>query len=256
MSLYDEFRRALENGVPVALATILTGPEGVGSKLLVHANGSAEGRLGPPELACRAAGDAMRLLKEEKPETITYELPDGIYDVFIDVYPVLAHMIIVGATHTAIPLSSFAKRLGYEVTVTDARGAFAVPERFPDADRVLKGWPQDVLPGLRIDNSTFVVLLSHDPKFDQPTLEHVLKTNVRYVGAIGSRRTQQQRMERLRDQGFSDGQLSRIYGPIGLDIGGRTAEETALAIMAEVTAVRHGRDGGFMRRKLAERVPV
>jgi xanthine dehydrogenase accessory factor len=250
MSLYDTFRRYLEDEVPVALATVVSGPDDVGARMLVQADGSAEGRLGTPELACRVAGDAMRLLHEERPETVSYELPEGTYEVFIDVYPVLPQLIIIGATHTAIPLSSFAKALGFRVIVTDARGAFAVPGRFPDADRVIKGWPQDVLPTLRLDESTYLVLLSHDPKFDEPTLQHVLPTNVRYIGAIGSRRTQQQRFERLRAQGFSEEQLSRIYGPVGLDIGGRTAEETALAILAEVTAVRHGRPGGFMRDKL------
>jgi xanthine dehydrogenase accessory factor len=196
----------------------------------------------------------MRLLREERPETVSYELPEGAYQVFIDIFPVLPQLIIVGATHTAIPLSSFAKALGYRVIVTDARGAFAVPERFPDADRVIKGWPQDVLPTLRLDESTYMVLLSHDAKFDQPTLQYVLPTRVRYIGAIGSRRTQQQRFERLRAEGFSEEQLSRIYGPVGLDLGGRSVEETALAILAEVTAVRYGREGGFMRKRLLTEV--
>jgi xanthine dehydrogenase accessory factor len=148
--------------------------------------------------------------------------------------------------------------LGYRVIVTDARGAFAVPERYPDADRVIKGWPQDVLPTLRMDDATYVVLLSHDPKFDEPTLHHVLSTGVSYVGAIGSRKTQQERFERLRAEGYTDAQLSRVHGPVGLDLGGRSAEETALAIMAEITAVRHGRSGGFMshRPSTANRQPA
>jgi xanthine dehydrogenase accessory factor len=142
------------------------------------------------------------------------------------------------------------------VIITDARAAFAAPERFPDADRVIKGWPQEVLPTLRLDSSTYVVLLSHDPKFDEPTLEHVLPSDVRYIGAIGSRKTQQQRSDRLREAGFGEDQLERIYGPVGLDIGARSVEETALAILAEVTAVRYGRDGGFMRRRMREPASV
>lgn len=249
MSLYDIFRQRLENEIPIAVATVIAGPDGTGSKILVEQDGSAQGRFDSPELACRVAGDAMRLLRDELPDTMSYDLPEGSYDVFVDVYPVPRQLIIVGATDTAIVLSSFAKRLGYRVIITDARGAFAVPERFPDADRVIKGWPQDVLPGLRLDEATFVVLLSHDPKFDQPTLHHILPTSVTYIGAIGSRKTQEERFDRLRADGFTDDQLARVYGPVGLDLGGRSVEETALAIIAEITAVRHGREGGMMSRK-------
>jgi len=254
MSLYETFRDYISSDTPVAVATLVSGPGAVGEKMLIRADGSVEGRMAPPELACRVAGDAMRLLREGRSETLAYELPEGTYDVFIDAFPVLPQIIIVGATHTAIPLSRFAKALGYQVVVTDARGAFVTPERFPDADRVIKGWPQDILPTLRLDDSTYVVLLSHDPKFDEPTLQQVLPSPARYIGAIGSRKTQQQRFERLRGEGYSEEQLARIYGPIGLDLGGRSAEETALAIMAEITAVRHGKEGGFMRRAVRELV--
>ena len=251
MGLYEKFRACLRDEIPVVLATVISGPHAVGSKMLVRADGSAEGKIGSPELACRVAGDAMRLLRDERPDVVSHEVPEGTFDVFVDVFPAPRQLVIVGATDTAITLSRFAKQLGYRVIVTDARAAFADPQRFPDADQVLKGWPQDVLPQLRLDDNTFVVLLSHDPKFDEPTLHHVLATDVRYVGAIGSRRTQQQRMDRLRQEGFSEEQLGRIYGPIGLDLGGRQTEETALAILAEITAVRHEREGGFMRRKVA-----
>lgn len=249
MTLFQQFRQALSDEIPVALVTVVAGPDGVGDKMLVHADGSAEGRIAPPELACHAAGEAMRLLRAEQADTVSFELPEGHYELFVDVYPVPHQLIIVGASGAALPLTSFAKSLGYRVIVTDARAAFAVPERFPEADRVLKGWPQDVLPDLRFDESTYVVLLSHDPKFDEPTLQHVLPTTSRYIGAIGSRKTQRERMERLRQQGYTDEQLARIHGPVGLDLGGRSAEETALAILAEITAVRHGASGGFMRAK-------
>lgn len=250
MSLYDNLRQQITDEIPVALATVVAGPDGVGSKMLVGLDGAAQGHIEPPELARQVAEDAVRLTREENPDTITYDRPSGRYEVFIDVYPVPPRLIIVGATHTAIPLAHFAKQLGYRVIVTDARAAFAVPERFPDADQVIKGWPQDVFPGLRLDETTFVVLLSHDPKFDEPTLEYVVPSHVPYIGAIGSRQTQKQRFDRLRSQGFTDEQLARVYGPVGLDIGAHSVEETALAILAEVTAVRHGRDGGFMRNRL------
>lgn len=250
MSLYDSFRQALEEEFPVALATLVAGPSGLGSKLLVRPDGNAEGRMVTPELACHVAGDAMRLLREERSETVSYHLPEGEFEVFIEAFPAPPQLIIVGASHAAGPLSAFAKSLGYRVIVTDARGAFAQAERFPQADKVIKGWPQDVFPHLRLDESTYVVLLSHDPKFDGPTLAQVLPSSVPYIGAIGSKKTQQERFQRLREQGYSEEQLARIYGPVGLDIGGKSVEETALAILAEITAVRHGKEGGFMRRRL------
>lgn len=249
MSLFDTFRRYLGEERPVALATVVAGPDNVGAKIVVHPDGSAEGSMAPPELACRVAGDAVRLLKEERSETVTHALPEGEFDVFIDVFPAPARLVIVGAGHIAEALTQLASLLGYQVTVADARAAFALPERFPGAEHVVKGWPQDVLPSIRLDASTYVVLLSHDSKFDDPTLHHVLPTDVPYIGAIGSRKTQAERFARLREGGFSDEQLARIYGPVGLDLGGKSAMETALAIMAEITAVRRGGSGGYMRRE-------
>jgi xanthine dehydrogenase accessory factor len=189
----------------------------------------------------------MRLLREERSATIQYPHNDRTFEVFIDSYPAPPRLIVVGASHAAGPLSTFARRTGYHVVVCDARAAFAVPERFPDAHQVLKGWPQDLLPSLKLGANTFVVLLSHDPRFDEPTLEITLPSAVRYIGAIGSARTQRERFHRLRGAGFSDEQLSRVFGPVGLDIGGQSPEETALAILSEITAVRYGHGAGFLR---------
>ncbi len=252
MHIYPALRESIDNGVPVASTTVIAGPDGVGNKMLVFADGKTQGTLGGQRLDAGVSEIAMRLLREERAQTESFEIDGQRYDVFVDVFPALHQLVIVGATHTAAPLSQFAKALGYAVIITDARGAFAQPERFPHADSVIKGWPQDVLPRIRLDASTYVVLLSHDPKFDEPTLEVVLPSAVPYIGAIGSRRTQIQRFERLRQRGFTEEQLARVYGPVGLDIGGTSVEETALAILAEVTAVRHGRDGGSLRHLLAE----
>ncbi|HZU13514.1 MAG TPA: XdhC/CoxI family protein [Chloroflexota bacterium] len=250
MTLFDTFRRYLDEEIPVALATRLTG-EHVGAKLLVRLDGSAEGDLGDAGLTERVRIEARDLLRAGTTETRAYDMPGGLTEVFIESFPVPPRLLIVGATGAAGPLATFGQALGYRVIIVDARAAFADPARYPDADRVLKGWPQDVLPGLRLDESTYVVLLSHDPKFDEPTLDEVLPSPVPYIGAIGSRKTQRERFERLRAKGYSEEQLSRIYGPVGLDLGGRSAEETALAILAEITAVRYGAEGGFMRRRLA-----
>jgi len=149
------------------------------------------------------------------------------------------HLVIVGGIHIAIPLHRLAKLLGYRVTVIDARAKFATSERFPEADEVSVSWPDEGLAKIPLDRSTYIVILTHDPKFDLPALRAVLGKDVRYIGAIGSRKTNQNRFDQLREEGFTDEQIAQVHGPIGLDLGGRSAEETALAIMAEVTAVRY-----------------
>lgn len=158
-----------------------------------------------------------------------------------------AHLVIVGAIHIAIPLHRLAKLMGYRVTVVDARSKFATKERFPEADELIVAWPDEAMAKLTLDNSTYVVILTHDPKFDLPALRSVLGKDVGYIGAIGSRKTNQNRFDALRAEGFTEDQLSRVHGPVGLDLGGRGAEETALGILAEITATRFGGSGAFMR---------
>jgi xanthine dehydrogenase accessory factor len=141
--------------------------------------------------------------------------------------------------------------MGYRVTVVDARAKFASRERFPEADELLVAWPDDALATLRVDSATALVVLTHDPKFDIPALRSALRTGAGYIGAIGSRKTNQNRFDALREEGFTDADIARVHGPIGLDLGGRGAEETALGIMAEVTAVRFGGTSQGMREKRA-----
>jgi xanthine dehydrogenase accessory factor len=155
--------------------------------------------------------------------------------------------VIIGAIHIAIPLHRLAKLMGYRVTVVDARAKFATKERFPDADELIVAWPDEAMSKLNLDNSTYVVILTHDPKFDLPALRSVLGKDLGYIGAIGSRKTNQNRFDALRAEGFTDEQLARVHGPIGLDLGGRGAEETALGILAEITAMRFGGSGVSMR---------
>ncbi len=161
-------------------------------------------------------------------------------DVFIEPFRRLPHMVIIGAIHIAIPLHRLAKLMGYRVTVIDARAKFATRERFPEADEIVVAWPDEAMAALTVDNSTYVVILTHDPKFDLPALRSVLRKDAGYIGAIGSRKTNQNRFDALRKEGFTEDQLARVHGPIGLDFGSRGAEETALGILAEVTAVRFG----------------
>ena len=161
-------------------------------------------------------------------------------DVFVEPFRRPAHIVIIGAIHIAIPLHRLAKLMGYRVTVVDARAKFATKERFPEADELIVAWPDEAMKGISIDNSTYVVILTHDPKFDLPALRSVLGAEPGYIGAIGSRKTNQNRFDALRAEGFTDEQLAKVHGPIGLDLGSRGAEETALGILAEVTAVRFG----------------
>ena len=216
--------------------------------------------------------EALRLLAEERPFALTTdlnsgrtelvrqmpltELPTRDGDRFEEPFARPAHMIIVGAIHIAIPLHRLAKVMGYRVTVVDARAQFATPERFPEADELLVRWPDEALAGMPIDRSTALVILTHDPKFDLPALRASLPTGAGYIGAIGSRKTNQNRFDALRAEGFTDEQLARVHGPIGLDLGGRGAEETALGIMAEVTATRFGGTATSMRQKKAATSPA
>ena len=172
-------------------------------------------------------------------------------DWFIEPYRRPAHLIIVGAIHIAIPLHRLAKVMGYRVTVIDARAKFATKERFPEADALLVAWPDEGLAKLNLDRSAYVVILTHDPKFDLPALRSVLRRDVGYIGAIGSRKTNANRFDKLREEGFTEDEISRVHGPIGLDLGSRGAEETALGILAEVTAERFGATGVSMKAKKA-----
>jgi xanthine dehydrogenase accessory factor len=168
-------------------------------------------------------------------------------DVFTEPFRRPAHLVIIGAIHIAIPLHRLAKVMGYRVTVVDARAKFATKERFPEADELIVAWPDEAMAKLVIDNSTYVVILTHDPKFDLPALRSVLTKDAGYIGAIGSRKTNSNRFDALRAEGFPEEQLSRVHGPIGLDLGGRGAEETALGILAEITATRFGGTSVSMR---------
>lgn len=194
-------------------------------------------------------GDAE--LVKGTPPGVELARRDG--DLFTEPFRRLAHLIIIGAIHIAIPLHRLAKLMGYRITVVDARAKFATRERFPEADELIVAWPDEAMARLAIDNSAYVVILTHDPKFDLPALRSVLKQDAGYIGAIGSRKTNQNRFDALRSEGFTEEQLSRVHGPIGLDLGSRGAEETALGILAEITAARFGGTGNSMREVRASR---
>jgi xanthine dehydrogenase accessory factor len=243
--MYSELTARLRAGEAASLATAIRGPR-PGAKLLVPATGEPAGGI-DPAIDAAVAADGRAMLAAGRSELREYASPAGDWAVFIQSFPPPPRLVIVGAVHTAIPLHRLAKQLGYYLAVVDARSALATPERFPEADWVLTEWPDDALRALRIDSSTAVVVLTHDPKFDEPALIAALASDAGYIGAIGSRGTHESRLESLRAQGVTEEQIARIHAPIGLDLGGKTPAEIALAILAEVVAVRYHRSGGMMR---------
>jgi len=224
-AIHRDLMQALDAERPVVLATALDQQPGA-RRLVWPENGKAP------------ATDAAALLEREQPER------RGSW--FLEPFPRPPDLHIFGGSHVAIPLSRLAKELGFRVTIVDARSKFADRERFPAADRVIKAWPDEVLAGVVMDASTYVVILTHDPKFDDPTIQAALRGHPRYIGAIGSRKTHRERVARLQAAGVTPEQLARVHAPIGLDLGAQTAEETALAILAEMIGARHGRTGGPM----------
>lgn len=253
--IYEALKAAIEREEAVALATLVAG-ESIGAKLLVYSDGRRLGSLGEPTLDDLVARDVLELLPQGRAETRGYTLPGGRpLEIYLESYLPQRRLVIVGAVHTAIPLVSFARELGYHTTVVDARGFFATRERFPHADELIVGWPDEVLERLPLGLQTDLVILSHDPKFEDPTLAVALRRPLGYIGAMGSRKTSAERNQRLRQAGFSDEQIARIHAPIGLEIGARTPAEVAIAILAEIIAVRSGRDPRRLAAPGAARPP-
>ena len=197
---------------------------------------------------------ARQLLTPPNPqvdELLEQENPVRRDGQFLEPFPRPPELFIFGGSHVAIPLTRLANALGFRVTVVDARSKFAEAERFPEARRVIHAWPDEILNALPMDSSTYVVILTHDPKFDDPTITAALRGHPRYIGAIGSKKTHRERVARLTAAGVSPKEIERVHAPIGLDLGAQTAEETALAILSEMVAVRHGKQGGPMSSSVA-----
>jgi len=200
-------------------------------------------RQGPSADVPALAGEAWSALRGGMPYASAVRVSDVDASVFFEVLGRAPSVLILGATHVGVALARLARDLGFRVTVADPRTSLATRERFPSADAILHGWPEAAIASARLGTEAAVVLLSHDPKFDRPGLVAALRSDAGYIGAIGSRRTNEERMGWLRAEGFSDDELRRVHAPIGLDIGARTAEETALAILGEIVAERRGRPG-------------
>ncbi|MFF8277315.1 XdhC family protein [Streptomyces lateritius] len=237
---------------PAALARIVSGPEELmGRALLVRPDGSYEGGLGGhPELDRTAADEARAMLDAGRTGTVEIG-EDGSrcgrpLTLLVESSVPAPRMIVFGAIDFASALVRVGKFLGYHVTVCDARPVFATPARFPDADEIVVEWPHRYLESTDVDARTVLCVLTHDAKFDVPLLEAALRLPVAYIGAMGSRRTHEDRNKRLREVGVTELELARLRSPIGLDLGARTPEETALSIAAEIVANRRGGSGASL----------
>jgi len=230
---------ALEAEETVALATRLDGT----GHLLAWPDGRLEGDCSPITLQKGHSDGALVTQLTALFPGPAAELRRGVEgDVFLEVLTPPPMLVIVGAVHIAVPLVTLAQTLGFHVRLVDARRAFATRERFPTADELIVAWPQDALEAEKLGPQHSVVILTHDPKFDLPALQIALRSRATYVGLIGSRKTQAKRKAALREAGFGETEMARIHGPVGLDLGGRKPAEIALAILAEIVAVQHGRD--------------
>ncbi len=246
--VFDALAAALAADRPVALATVVEGP-GTGGHLLVAPDAAPVGTLGDADLDRVVTRDAIAELAAGLSATRHYgahgEARERVVGVFIESFAAPPRMVIFGAVDFTAALARVAKVLGYHVTVCDARAVFATPARFPMADTVVNEWPDRHLAeiGPTLGPRDAVCVLTHDAKFDVPAIVGALATDVGYLGAMGSRRTHGHRVERLREAGVDDAGLARVMAPIGLDLGARTPEETAISICAEIIARRTGRTG-------------
>lgn len=252
-SLYELLEEALQSNQPVVLATIIarqgssSAPQ-LGDKLLILKDfqgvPSVYGTLGNEDLDRIVARDALGELEAARSSIRHYglhgEQREEAVEIFIESFAPPPKMIIFGAVDFTAALVRAAKLLGYFVVVSDARSVFATPVRFPQADEILVAWPEEVFArlGSQLTSNDAVCILTHDPKFDVPAITCSLETQVGYIGAMGSRRTHAKRVELLKEKGVTEQQLEKIMAPIGLDIGSRTPEETAISILAEIIALR------------------
>lgn len=238
--LYDTLSAEIEAGRPVGFATRMDQP----SHLLRQADGTVLGSLGADALDAAVLSDLLDAWPGPHAQKHTYAQGE----VFVEVFPQPPTLLIFGATDIAVPLAQMGKLAGYEVIVSDARRAFLREGRFPGVETRF-GWPQDAFTAADFGPGWAVVVLFHDPKFDIPALTLALNSEAYYVGFLGSKKTQADRRAELLERGFTEDALARIYGPVGLDIGGKDPALIALSILAEAVAVRHRRAGGLLRKR-------
>lgn len=236
------------------LCTVVGGPDRLGERLRSLVDDDGERRL-DGSLGSTAADAGLLAAAENAVKSGASRVRHvGEYQVFVDPQMPESRLIIVGAVHIAVALCASASRAGFAVTVVDPRERLNNAERFPDAASLVVEWPQEALPALRIDENAYVAVLTHDEKFDDPTLDYALRRATRYVGAIGSKKTQALRRQRLIDAGIPLASIDRLHAPIGLDIGAESPEEIAIAILAEMIAAKYSHDGSPLKDRTHEHI--
>jgi len=238
-AVLERIHEIIERDERAVLFTVVEG-EPVGAHMLVLEDGE---RLGD-ELGDDLAAQAGELIRGHRNQLL--ELGDR--KVFAEIYAPPPRLLVYGAVDTAESLAKLARQLGWQAIVADARAKFATSERIPSASEIVVAWPEETIEQVAPDHATAVVVLTHDDKFDVPALKAALETEAFYVGALGSRRNQERRRERLLEAGVDESDLERISGPCGLDLGAESQPETAVSILAEIIAVRNGRDGGKLQQ--------
>ncbi|MDP3450006.1 MAG: XdhC family protein [Anaerolineaceae bacterium] len=233
---FSTLQQNLDENQLFAAVTLLNG-EDIGAKLLVWPDGRTQGSLGSSELDKAGINAALQQLVTRDPKAT--KLSDEV-EAFIDVYIPPSRLIIVGAVHIAIPMVGLAKALGFRTLVVDPRKPYNNRERFPSADELILEWPSDAIDKMNPDQGTFIAVVSHDDKLDNPALASALKSQAAYVGVLGTKRNVGKRLDALRELGVSEELLKRLHAPIGLDIGAVQPEEIALSVLAEIVAVHHG----------------
>jgi xanthine dehydrogenase accessory factor len=238
-AVVDRIHQVLANDERAVLFTVIEG-DAVGRHMLVLEAGE---RIGD-ELGDELAAQAGELIRGHHNQIL--ELGDR--RVFAEIYAPPPRLLVYGAVDTAEALAKMARQLGWQAIVADARAKFATQERVPSASEIIVAWPQETIEQVAPDHATAVVVLTHDDKFDVPALKAALETEAFYIGALGSRRNQERRRERLLEAGVDESELERISGPCGLDLGAESQPETAVSILAEIIAVRNGREGGKLQQ--------
>jgi len=237
--VFERLAQAIERDERAVLFTVIEG-EPLGKHMLVLEDGERVGDELPDDLAAQAGelirGHTNRILELDGPR------------VFAEVYAPPPRLLIYGAVDTAESLAKLARQIGWQAIVADARTKFATRERIPSASEIIVAWPEETIAQVEPDHATAVVVLTHDDKFDVPALKAALATEAFYIGALGSRRNQERRRERLLEAGVDESELERISGPCGLDLGAESQPETAVSILAEIIAVRNNRDGGKLQQ--------
>lgn len=253
MNLYKILKKTIQEEKPVASTTVIKNETEKdihpGQKMLVFPDGAVQGSLGDSDLENRVTKDALALLSKEKSRTLAYEFGSQQIEVFIESILPPPPLVIIGADPDAVPIVSLAKQLGFKVILIDHRPNYANSEKYPEADETVVALPEEVVSKVQVNDRTFVLVKAHNYLKDKEILKHVLKSKARYVGQLGPKARMEDLLKDLSKEGveFKKEQLQKLYAPVGLDIGAESPEQIALSVLAEMVAVKNGREGGFLK---------